>query len=125
MTGGIMVTDRKIDLYSGRELVITDDRTGKQDYRELDATEIRHVAGLIPKNPGDPVKPASTCADCFKYLLTIKKNGQKLPQPERSHASFIRIQGSGGRNIDFEQVDLSAIGHGFPCSTVTFQYQDP
>jgi hypothetical protein len=70
-SGGIAGLRLKMDVGSDGKAVVTDERTGKTANIQLSSAQLSELRQLADKSVFQPVKPTSTCADCFGYTLEI------------------------------------------------------
>lgn len=75
-TGGIAGVSRTLEISSDGKMTTSDERTQKQDTRQLSSEEMSKLSDLVASAQYQVVKQPMGCADCFIFDLQISNGGK-------------------------------------------------
>ncbi len=80
-SGGFAGVSRRVELDSNGALKVSDENSGVEITTNLPPEALKEIAALVlgaQAGEQKPVPPGSACRDCFNYVLTIERDGERI-----------------------------------------------
>jgi len=91
VTGGFDGIQRSMELSSNGELLVRDDRAGKQVERSLTSSELAKISSLVSGITQLKNEIVPPCADCFVYQVFIRRDNSYFS----TILNDVNLEGSG------------------------------
>jgi len=79
MSGGFAGIMRSAELSNTGQLTVTDEKAKKRVTAQVPEAELMEIASLITQiQPAQPGSILSNCRDCFRYRITIRRDGEQF-----------------------------------------------